>query len=124
MLEFTLKNRREPYFPVPKVPTIPPPYNYQQQSTGGSSWAEVLRRDKIIKKLAKDCGFTPGQVVVPVHVDDVDKHGDCTVVGIAHTYTQYGKDVEWPQNDNPMILTLKTKDNGVLFATVNYVKAK
>lgn len=123
MLEFTLKNRKSPFIPAFPKPHVPV-HNNQQQSNGGSSWAEVLRRDKIIKELAKACGFTVGQVVVPVHIDDDKQYGDCIVIGVAHTYTQYGKDVNWPKNDNPMILTLTTQIGETIFATTNFVKAK
>jgi hypothetical protein len=123
VLEFTLKNRKSPYIPAfPK--TTPVVYNNQQASNGGSSWSEVLRRDKIIKELANSCGFILGQMVIPVHIDDDKKYGNCVVIGIARTYTEYGKDVNWPKNDNPMILTLTTENGETIFATTNFVKAK
>ena len=123
MLNFTLKDRKSPYVPAFPVTTTPV-YNNQQQSNGGSSWAEVMRRDKLIKELAKKCGFFIGQIVVPASDQDDPLYGDCTVMGIAKTYTEYGKDVEWPKNDNPMILTLNTEHGEVIFATTNFVKAK
>lgn len=124
MLEFTLKNRKSPFIPTYPKPAVVPINNNVHQVNGGGSWGEVMRRDKLIKKLALDSNLSVGQVVLPIHADDETKYGECVLIGIAKTYTEYGKDMDWPKNDNPMILTLTTSTGETIFATTNYVKAK
>ena len=89
---------------------------------------EFLRRQKILRDLAADCGYTRGSVVRPADKDTFDKEGYYRVLSIADNWYAYrgsiqdDSKVEWPNNDNPKNVTIQSlKDKKVYECTTNYV---
>ena len=86
---------------------------------------EAVRRDKIIVNLASACAYRAGDRVMFVREQDEKKYGsEIYVDKILTSYTQWPKGEPWPDNDNPMIVhvTVRDRDNEVLFCTTNMVK--
>ncbi len=86
--------------------------------------AEAARRDSIVRKLAFDCPYKPGDTVVPVSSDGFNLLGSHVMVTkICSSYAHMGKDEKWPANDNPMIVHVWSKDkNSEFFCTTDYLK--
>lgn len=124
MIKLILKDRR-----------IPAPYTYQPPSTWVNPnipkpttpsvtnielYNETRRRENIIKALLAEFKLVEGQVVLSAVGDR-----EYIINKICRTYAHMKSDVDWPKNDNPMIVTItSTKDNSVCFCTTNYLKAK
>lgn len=121
MIKVVLKDRRSiapfTYPPLPwKAPTGAP-----QPVSNIAVFKETARRENIIKKLVSECGFTEGQVVL----SDVKEEEEYVINKICRCYAHLGSNVDWPVNDNPMLLTITSvKNTSVSFCTTNYVKAK
>ena len=96
----------------------PPPTTHPVSNI--TVYNETRRRDNIIKKLVEDCKFTEGQIVL-----SAVKEEEFIINKICKCYAHMGSDVDWPVNDNPMIMTITSvKNKTVSFCTTNYLKAK
>ena len=119
MIKLVLKDRRPV---VAHIPYTPPVSAWKAPPTVSNItiYNETRRRDNIIKALVTECGFTEGQVVLSAVKGD-----EFIVNKICRSYAHMGSDVDWPANDNPMILTITSvKDKVLSFCTTNYLKAK
>jgi len=116
VIKLVLADRRvPPAIPAPVVWKAP-----QQAVSNIAVYNESRRRDNIIKKLVEECGFTEGQVVVSAIKGD-----EYIINKICKCYAHFGSDVDWPANDNPMIITATSvKDKVLSFCTTNYLKVK
>lgn len=85
---------------------------------------EACRRDKIIKDLFASCTYKEKDRVMFINPKDDLKYGkDPYVTKIISSYAQWPKNEPWPDNDNPMIVTLFVQDKAeTLFCTTNLVK--
>lgn len=120
MIKVVLKDRK----PVVPFTYTPPPWKGPATIVHPVSnitvYNETVRRENIIKKLVSECGFTEGQIVL----SDV-KEEEYIINKICRCYAHLGSNVDWPANDNPMLLTITSvKNTSVSFCTTNYVKAK
>jgi len=120
MIKLVLKDRK-PFVPITYTPPPSPWKAPAQPSVSNITvYNETRRRDNIIKKLVEDCGFVEGQVVL-----SAVKEEEHVINKICKCYAHMGADVDWPTNDNPMIMTItKVKDKTISFCTTNYLKAK
>lgn len=117
MLLLKLPTKRK----VVPIVAIGGPYNLGQH--------EYLRRDRLIRSLADNCGYKYGDVVRPVDDETYEKMGCYTVLAICNGWYSYkgqekrlDSEIEWV-NDNPRIVQAMSKKNGVTVeATTNYFK--
>jgi len=119
MLKVVLKDRRPV---VAHIPYTPPTTAWKAPPAVSNIavYNETRRRDNIIKALVAECKFTEGQVVL-----SAVKEEEFLINKICGCYAHMGSDVDWPTNDNPMIVTItKVNDKSVSFCTTNYLKAK
>jgi len=124
MIKLELKDRR---IPVPYVYTPPAPWkNPNVPATTSPTvtnielYNEARRRENIIKGLLADFKLVEGQIVQAAISGQ-----EFIINKICRTYAHMGANVDWPKNDNPMIVTItSTKDQSVCFCTTNYLKAK
>lgn len=85
---------------------------------------EACRRDKIIKDLFAACPYKEKDRVMFIKQADETKYGkEVYVIKIISSYAQWPKNEPWPDNDNPMIVTIFVQDKAeTLFCTTNLVK--
>lgn len=90
----------------------------------GLSTEEWIRRDDIVKEQQKLCSFRTNDVVYPPDKKGMEKYGKCVIIGRAISYRDMDSSNEWPDNDNPFILTLQTLEKDypqtVFFSTANW----
>lgn len=111
MIQINIEGNR---YQPPKLTTYP------VTTSTPKNTAEI--RDNIIKEAAKKCPYKVGDIVEPVNAESFAKYGQCYVQHIAQTYVQYGKDVEWPAHNNPLIVCAIAAGGDAFFATTNYFK--
>ncbi len=88
-------------------------------------WKKATERDAIIKQLVKEAEFKVGDVCVPKSTAEYNKYGELTVQAICDSYSKFGVYEEWPDNDNPLLVScISSKTQGVVWTTVNYLKKK
>ena len=124
MLKIELKDRRVPvpYTYTPPAPWKNPnvPVTTAPSVTNIELFNEARRRDNIVKTLVNEFKMTEGQVVLSSVSDK-----EYIINKICRTYAHMGKEADWPKNDNPMIVTItSTEDGSISFCTTNYLKAK
>ena len=85
---------------------------------------EITRRDNIVKDLARNCPFKPGDTATPVSPAAKEKWGKKILVQkICGSYAHLGKDEPWPKTDNPMIITAWSHEKKTaLFCTVDFLE--
>lgn len=127
MLEYLLPSRRpKPLSSVPSTvvhkPYIPP----QHVDMTSGMLQESLRRDSIIKELAKTCNYKVGDMVKPTDPDSIKVYGsDIYIESICDSYTKMGVNEVWPPNDCPMIVTAwSEKTKGRFICTPKYLSPK
>ncbi|MDE3022289.1 MAG: hypothetical protein KGI54_10550 [Pseudomonadota bacterium] len=87
---------------------------------------EYRRRDTIVRKYASECKLKVGDTCYPVELSDYVEHGAMLITSIVQHYKDFGFSEEWPDNDNPFLISLKSLTNkgAVMFCTTNWVVAK
>lgn len=119
MLRLQISNKK----PV----VIAPSYQYTNKPStiytadNNALFNEATRRDGIVKKLYQECPFFVGDSVRPKDPDRFTKYGVGKITHICTKYTDLGKDYEWPQTDNPLIVTVMSNDGEMYFCTTNYL---
>lgn len=120
MIKLVLEDRRKPVVYTPPTPWKAPSTVVQPSVTNIAVYNEARRRDNIIKELLKDFKLVEGQIVEAAVTGQ-----EFILNKICRSYSHMGADVDWPANDNPMIVTItSTKDQSVCFCTTNYLKTK
>lgn len=120
MIVLKITERIKPTPPV--VSWTAPKAPYVQPTVNTAIYAEVSRRDAVIKQLVKDFKHVVGDVLEPANPDDLKKWGKCLIIGICSEYIHLEKDHKWPANDNPMIITASSDNGEIFYATTNYFK--
>lgn len=102
------------------------PSDYWESTKRKISVTEYQRRESIVRKEANNCKLRVGDTCYPVELSDYVEHGAMVVSSIVQHYKDFGYDEDWPESDNPFILSLKplTKKGSVMFSTANWVVAK
>lgn len=106
-----------PYNPV--APALAPPTDEKK-----TIFFEALRRDKLIKEIVSKIDYKEGDIVKvsPNVKENIYKDHKIEVVRITRSYTQFGKNEKWPENDLPFLVHAYDKDGGVSFwCTANYL---
>lgn len=92
---------------------------------------QAAQRDRIIKRCAHDCNMKEGDICVLVKgtEEDIQARGNMNVERICRSYTDYGKDTDWPEHDRPFILLVSwwsNKENKKLYmyCSIDLVKKK
>jgi hypothetical protein len=88
----------------------------------GISVEEFVRRDNIVKELAKAVEVELYGHGFPKNKKEYDSVGEVIVTGICKTYADFSRSEEW-KDDNPMIVSfypVKNK-NKSYFCTANYL---
>lgn len=103
--------------------------SYQQQPGPGvqllPSSVDVAR-NKLIMDMVRATSLYVGMRVKAANKNDFYKHGYAIIKGLAKNYAEYkgnvpDKDVVWPSNNNPMIVSAVYEDsNEAVDATINY----
>lgn len=85
---------------------------------------DAIRKDSIIKKLVASISYKAGDICCPVETSDVEEWGHkIEVVHITQSYSLMGRDENWPENDNPLIVyCFSEKANKHFFCTTNFLK--
>ena len=89
---------------------------------------ESQRRNNIILSLVAQSFFYTGQAVRAKNDVDFARDGAARIVGVCTNYkaflgTEKEADVQWPDNDNPMIVAARYDKSGqVVNATTNYFR--
>jgi hypothetical protein len=125
MIEKSYPSKRE----KPVHTYMPSTYNFRDESLAkkrGISVAEWQRRDLIVKDLWFKAGLRKGDVCFPSAKKDYEEMGPVTIINVAACYEDMGLDENWPQNDYPMILTVKGMRKGasIFFCTINWCSKK
>ena len=122
MLIQHLKTKRD--IPVASSTVFYPTTYHQNKQLDHKTY---IFRDKTIKDLVRDAGYSYGDVVRPSTQEAYDKEGCYRVVGIMGSWFEYkGQkksdfDVKWPESNNPMIvLAMNMKSGTNIEATTNY----
>lgn len=94
-----------------------------------SLFLAAANRDRIIKKCVTQSGFKEGDVVVLAvgTKEEIDARGPMTIERICRSYTDYGKDTEWPVHDRPFILLVGWEKEGkklYMYCSVDLVTKK
>lgn len=117
MIEQTYPSKRVPLLPV-RITEGPwfSPMDYQQAQSRKITPSEFVRRDNIVRAMFRDCQWRPGDTGFPINKKDYEKSGVFVVIGVMTTYRDTSYDHDWPKNDNPMIVTIKSlKDAATIF---------
>ena len=108
--------------PVPITYTAPPFQNPPLVCANKKLWEEIQRKDKIVRELAKEFKYKPGDQIYPKNEADQKSYGTCTVMSVVDQYIYLEKDFKWPANDNPMIVTAASETGEMFYATTNFFK--
>lgn len=128
MITQFIASRKKPLYP--SYPTYTPPVTGKPKHIALTGvvpglMAEANRRDAICRALGKECLFREHDIIVPWSEKERDEMGDCRVTYIADTYVKFGKHNDWPENDNPMIVTIwSDKQKKSFVCTATYGKKK
>lgn len=91
----------------------------------GIDFEEFVRRDNIVRAMARDVFFYPDQMLYPSTLANEEKYGACKYVGHYKTYFDYTVDEAkaWKKDDRPLICTIHTtKTDEVLCCTPNWLQ--
>ena len=114
---------REKTVVYPVIQHSPFQTTHQAATTeAAEKFKEAQRRQQIITALVKNFNYKEGQEAWPATEAHVSKWGKCTIIGICSQYIHLEKDIKWPANDNPMIVTASSHDGEIFNATTNFFK--
>jgi hypothetical protein len=112
----------------PKPPTQITHHPHTAHSTEpvATLFKEAQRRDSIIKRLAAECPYKVGDIVMPSIPENEAEYGtEIIIIRIIDTYGKYGRNEPWPSSDKPMIVYARAiKPDCYFFCTTNYLKVK
>ena len=115
--------KKEVYWPPVLVPqTTTTPVNNVVQSISD----EAKRRDDIVRKLYQEFPLNPGDTATPSDETIAKKVGmKLIIMAVAKSYADLGKDDKWPEDNNPLMVHIKSYDkNCDFFVTTNAIKRK
>lgn len=125
-LHFPIKKTAKVYQVPVKVPSTPlsiyTPMEIAQAQLKKISPEEWRKRNAIIVEEAHNFFAKVGDTVYPSEKTDYEKFGAFIVIGICHSYKDFG-DTEWPKSDNPLIVQIRQIDGKktVLNATPSWL---
>ncbi len=128
MIEQSFPSKRPKKLPV--VGALNAPWyssmDYQQAHSRKIDVAEFIRRDNLVRKMFIECPYRPGDTGFPINKKDYEKYGVFIVTGILVSYRDTAYDHEWPKNDNPMVVTIKSlkEPTHVMFCTPSWLAKK
>lgn len=110
----------EKYWP----PVLPPSPPATVDNVVKTISDEAKRRDDIVRKLYNAFPLKPGDTATASNSTISAKIGDKLIImAVAKGYSDLGKDDKWPEDDNPLMVHVKSYDKDCdFFVTTNAVK--
>lgn len=124
MIEKTYHSKKPLHTPPVVIPqaTYYSAYDTFLARQMGIEVAEFVRRKNILAKVANDCAFMTGDTAYPASKEEYEQFGAVIILSVARTMKDLGTEYEWPQTDNPMIVTFRpVKSNEHMWCTTNYL---
>ena len=115
--------KKKEYWPPVSTPT---PKTETVNNVVLSISQEATRRDNIVKKKYHEFPLNPGDTAEPMNEHLEKTLGKrLIVVAIAKSYADLGKNDKWPEDDNPLMVHVKSYDKKAdFYVTTNAIKRK
>lgn len=105
------------------------PVRDEQDNTKVDEAVKIWReREETIARLFSSCPYKVGDRVLPADPTAKEKFGSCTITGICRSYREYsagrkGSAVEWPEDNNPKIITIRfdNRTDAYAYVPVNWI---
>lgn len=117
MINITYKSVRKTFYEKTKY------FSSVIDTKSPSLFQQIKERDNCIKEMVKNLPYVEGELVTPHSEAERELRGKILIVEkICDSYAKYGKNENWPENNNPMVITVYNMDTKVRFiCTPKYV---